>query len=264
MTSIEELLVDGITVRAVHPPSASRRPVLFVHGYFATATIFDEWLPFFAARGFPAYALNLRGRRGSRLDAALGKASIEDFVDDVATVARTLGTPTIVGHSMGGLVTQKSAERGDAHAVVLMCPAPPRGISVTSPKLIVQQLKYIWPIVASRPVRPGREDLRGLALNRVPPSAQDALLDEMVPDSGRAAREMSINGVPVDRERIRCPMLVLTCDEDRFIPARIVQRIANRYGAPLRTMTGHGHMLPCEPGWESAADIIASWLAETA
>jgi non-heme chloroperoxidase len=237
------------------------RPVLFVHGYFATASVFDEWLAFFAGRGFPAYAVNLRGRAGSRPGVNLGRISIADFVDDVAVVARSIGTPSIVGHSMGGLIAQKAAERGIPHAVALICPAPPRGISVLSPRLIVLQAKYLWPIIRQRPVNPKQDDLRELVMNHVPPADQQALLDQFVPDSGRAARDMSVVGVPVDTNRVRCPMLVIASGDDRFIPERIVRRVATRYGAPLATMAGHGHMLPCEPGWEDVADNVATFLA---
>jgi len=62
------------------PPHAHRRAVLFIHGYFATASVFAEWVPFFAARGMPAYAVNLRGRAGSGPEVNLGRTSITDYV----------------------------------------------------------------------------------------------------------------------------------------------------------------------------------------
>lgn len=252
------------TLQVLHdaPAHATRPPVLFIHGYFADATVWSLWLPFFAARGFPAYAVHLRGRAGSgAIDAdALGRASIDDFTDDAASVAQSLGHPLVVGHSMGGLIAQKLAERGSVHAAALVAPAPPRGISVLSPRLIIKQLKYLPAILRSRVVVPAREDLRELVMNRVPPAEQDALLDALVPDSGRAGRDMSVTGVPVDRGGVRAPLFVLAADDDRFIPKRIVERIAARYAAPLQTMLGHGHMLIVEPGWEVVADAVARWL----
>jgi len=237
----ETIRIDDLTVRFARPAVASREPVLFVHGYFANATVFDEWLPFFANRGFPAYAVNLRGREGSRLTADLGRASIADFVEDATTVARRVGASAIVGHSMGGLVAQQLAAQGDARATVLLTPAPPRGISVLSPRVVIKQLKYLPAILRSRLVAPNADDLRDIVLNR-------------------AARDMSIIGVPVDARRIRCPMLVVVADEDRFIPRAIGARVAKRYHAPLRTMAGHAHMLVVEPGWEAIAAAVAEWI----
>jgi pimeloyl-ACP methyl ester carboxylesterase len=258
----ETIRIDNLSVLCDVPANAARPPVLFVHGYFATAVVFTQWLTFFAARGIPAYAVNLRGRAGSRPGIDLGRATIDDFADDASAVARHLGRPTVVGHSMGGLIAQRLAERGDVRAAVLVSPAPPRGITVMSPRLAIKQLKYLPSIIGSRPVVPSREDLRDIVLNRVPRELQDAMLDEMVPDSGRAGREMSITGVAVDRARVRCPVLVVAADDDRFIPKSIAERIARRYDAPIRALPSHGHMNIVEPGWEVVAAIVEQWIGE--
>jgi pimeloyl-ACP methyl ester carboxylesterase len=258
----DTIQIDDLSVVCARPPEATRRPVLFVHGYFATSSVFTAWLPFFAARGVPAFAINLRGRHGSRPNIDLGRATMDDFVEDASSVARHLGQPAIVGHSMGGLIAQRLAERGDVHAAVLISPAPPRGITVMSPRLAIKQLKYLPAIFGSRAVTPAREDLREIVLNRVPEQLQAAILDELVPDSGRAGKEMSITGVPVDRDRVRCPMLVIGARDDQFIPVKIAERVARRYGAPIRILEGHGHMSIVEPGWETLADSIEVWIHE--
>jgi non-heme chloroperoxidase len=255
----ETLRIDDLTVWCARPARTRHRPVLLVHGYFATAAVFREWLPFFAQRGVEAYAINLRGREGSRPTIDLGKASIADFVDDVAAVAAHLDRPVVVGHSMGGLLAQCVAERGLAHAAALITPAPPRGISVLSPGLVVRQLRYLPAIIGSRPVHPSSRDLNALVLNHVPPSQRPAVLRELVPDSGRAGRDMSISGVPVDARRVRCPVFVVGADDDRFIPPQVVRRIASRYGAPIQTMVGRGHLLVIEPGWKAVADVVERW-----
>jgi pimeloyl-ACP methyl ester carboxylesterase len=258
-TNVGEIAVLGVTAL-----ESRRRPVLFVHGYFVDASIWTPWLEFFAARGIAAFAVHLRGRAGSRPSTDLGRASIDDFVNDASTVARHLRGPVVVGHSMGGLVAQKLAERGDVAAAALLTPAPPRGISVLSPRVAMLQLKYMPAILRSRVVRPGREDLRELVLNCVPPAEQEILLAAMIPDSGRAGRDMSVTGVPVDASRVRCPMLVVAAEHDRFIPPRIVERVARRYAAPLEVARDHGHMLIAEPRWEQLADRVERWIGEHA
>jgi non-heme chloroperoxidase len=257
---VETLTIDSLTVLAERPLRPSRPAVLFIHGYFAGAFVFERWLPVFASRGFPAYAINLRGREGSRPGTDVGSASILDFVDDAETVARAVNATSIVGHSMGGLIAQKLAERGNVERLALVCPAPPRGITVLSPRLAVRQVKHLPAIFRSRAVHPTPGDLREIVFNRLPRADQDRLLLRLGPDSGRAGREMSITGVPVDARRVRCPMLILTCEEDRFIPKRIVQRIGKRYGVAAQVLSGHAHMVVLEPGWEPVADRVATWL----
>ena len=243
--------------------------MLFIPGYFASAWIYECYLPFFAERGYAGFALNLRGREGSTLPSGtmLGRVSLNDFIDDARQAGRWLtgrvGRPIVVGHSMGGLIAQKLGEEGLARSLVLLSPAPPRGISVISGKLLRRQFRY-WPaLLRSKRVAPRWKDMRDLVLNRVPENEQQATFARFVPDSGRAAREMSFGAIRVDAERVRsngCPVLVVTSDDDRFIPPRIAQRIAQRYRAPVYMARGHGHLMLQEPGWSEAASFIASWL----
>jgi non-heme chloroperoxidase len=261
MATLETIRVGELTVAHARPSAATRPPVLFVHGIFVDSREWKEWLPFFADLGFPAYAVNLRGRAGSRPGTDLGAASIDDYVNDAAEVARHLGMPAVIGHSMGGLIAQRLAALGVVRSAVLVTPAPPRGIILFTPTLAMKQMKYLPAILTNRVIDPNREDLRDLAMNCAPPDVQDRAVAELIPDSGRAGREMSLTGVPVDRKRITCPMLVIAAEEDHFIPARVVAKIARRYGAELRRIPRHGHIVIMEPGWQELAREIASWLA---
>ncbi len=260
----ESIHIGNLVVLRALPAQATRRPTLFVHGIFGQAVLWSEWLTFFAERGFPAYAVNLRGRGGSVPNVDLGRATIGDFADDVRAVltelARDGSVPALVGHSMGGLIAQRVAADGGVAAVALAAPAPPRGISVLSPSVAIKQLKYLPAILLSHVLRPDAPDLRELVLNGLAPSEQDAALAQLVPDSGRAAREMSFAGVPVDASRMACPVLVVSGDDDRFIPRRIAVRVARRYGAPMQTFAGRAHMLVIEPDWQAVADAIVRWL----
>jgi pimeloyl-ACP methyl ester carboxylesterase len=259
---IETIRAGDVTALRAGPSDGARSPVLFVHGYFVDGSVWTGWLDLFAARGVPAVAVHLRGRAGSRPGIDIGDASMNDFADDAAEVARHVGARAVVGHSMGGLVAQKLAERGVASACVLVTPAPPRGITVLSPRVAIRQIKYLPSILRSRPVVPSHRDVRAIVMNCVPASEQQQLLAKMLPDSGRAGREMSITGVPVDAERIRCPMLVIAADQDRFIPRHIVERIARRYRAPLEVVPGHGHMVIVEPEWQRLAARVEEWIRE--
>lgn len=257
---MQTITIGDITVLRAVPTTRSAPPVLFVHGYFVDGSVWTEWLEFFAARGVTAYAINLRGRAGSKPGASLGETSMDDFSEDAAMIVKDVGAVAVVGHSMGGLIAQKLAERGDVNAAVCITPAPPRGISVLSPRVAALHLKYLPSILLSRPVTPGREDLREVVMNHMPPSEQDALLKRMLPDSGRAGRDMSITGYPIDASRVRCPMLVIAAEDDKFIPAKIVKRVAERYEATYRVEKNHGHMIIREPGWKSLAEDVDVWI----
>lgn len=256
----ERITIGGLHALVHRPATETGPPLLFVHGYFGRAIAFERMMAWFASRGHLCCAPDLRGHGESLPDCDLGNVSIHEYADDVVKVARAMNRPVIIGHSMGGLIAQLAATRGCASGIVLLAPAPPRGIPVISIRLFLAQLRYMPAIMRSRPVRPRRADLRELVVNRVPENEREIVLDMLVPDSGRAGREMSILGVPVDRGLVTVPTLVIAGDEDLFIPLSRAKRVAARYGAPIRVAPGRGHMLIFEPGYEQLCGWIAEWL----
>lgn len=253
--------IDGLTVLAAEPESPSQPPLLFVHGYFATARVFDHFIDYFSNRGHSCIAVNLRGRAGSKPGTDVGVVSIDEFIDDASRAALALQRPVVIGHSMGGLVAQKLAERGIARGLVLMSPAPPRGISVFTFELLRRQWRYLPAILRSRPVVARESDFTPLVLNHIPRDKQRDLFAQFVPDSGRAGREMLMGSIRVDERNVKCPVFTIASEDDHFIPLATVRRIAAKYGSPLHVAAGHGHLVMQEPGWEETAAAIAAWLA---
>ena len=267
----DTVTIGNLTLATAAPRAKGnvKPPILFIPGYFASAWVYESYLPFFAERGYAGFALNFRGRAGSPLPsgAFLGRVSLNDYIDDARQaakwIAEHLQQPIIVGHSMGGLIAQKLAEEGFARALVLLSPAPPRGIRVMTGRLLRRQFRYLPALLRSRRITPRLADMKELVLNRVPNEQQEATFARFVADSGRVGRDMSLGRVAVDADRVRaqgCPVLVVTSDDDRFIPPRIAQRIAQRYHAPVYMARGHGHLMLQEPGWTEPAAFIAGWL----
>ena len=228
---------------------------------FGGAWQFAGWQEYLAAQGRSSVAVDLRGHHGSRPVADIGKVSLREYVDDALAAARAIGTPMVIGHSMGGLIAQKLAEAGAVSAAVLICSAPPRWISVASTRLLVRQLKHAPAILLSRPLVPGRADADALFLNRIPLAERAALLEQMEPESGRAARELSLGALAVDASRVRCPVLSVGARDDRFLPPRIARAIARKYDGEYREYERHAHYIVGEPGWELVAKDVASWIA---
>ena len=240
--------------------------MLFVHGMFGGAWYFAPWQEFFAERGWPSYALDLRGRGTSRPETPPGSISLRDFADDALAVATYLAgrhgvKPVVIGHSMGGLVSQAVAEAGAAEALALLCSAPPKGINPMSLEVAKRMLPRLGAVLASRPVSMTLEDDVALALHRIPPEQRSAIHDRMVPESGRVARELALGGLRIDARRLTCPVIAVTGGEDRFVPARIGRRIAEKYHAPHWHYAEHAHFLVAEPGWQRIAGDVERWAA---
>jgi non-heme chloroperoxidase len=265
----ETIAIDGLHVVVQRPATPSRAPIVLVHGMFAGAWPFANYQRYFAGLGHATYAVELRGHLASRPVADLGGVSLRDFAEDVVTVARhvhrTDDAPALIGHSMGGLLTQMAAAQlaGDVRALVLLCSAPPRGIPVLSVPLVRRMPGQLAGVLLSRPLMPGRADADDLMFNRVPPADRPALFARFVPESGRAGRELALGTVHVEASAVRCPVLSVGAMDDRTVPVAISGRIARKYGAAHLTFPGHGHFILLEPGWEQPAAAIAQWMAST-
>src|SRR5690606_28070938 len=119
--------------------------------------------------------------------------------------------PVLVGHSLGALVARMLATEGLARALVLVAPMPGGRIPVTAAALPCC-LAVAPMVLAGLPFAPWRMAARELALHHLPRAEQDAVAAGMVPESGRAYRDLLFGRATVARKAIRCPVLVLHGD----------------------------------------------------
>ena len=262
--------IDGLLLDVALPSRPSQPPMLMVHGIMGGAWYFAKWLEFFAARGYPAYALNLRGHHGSRAVDDFGKVSVMDYVADVRDASygireRHPGPPLVlVGHSMGGLIAQKAAESLAPAALVLLSTVPPRGIPLLSWPLFRRELKHVPQMLTSRSIIVSPRDAADLFLNRVNPAEVASFLPLWAPASGRAGREITFGRIAVDEKRIACPVILAAGADDVAIPPRVQRKVARKYGAVFREYEGNAHFLIWENGWDRIATDVATWLDQTA
>jgi pimeloyl-ACP methyl ester carboxylesterase len=244
-----------------------RAPLVFVHGAYVGAWCWAEhFLPWFAARGHPVYALSLRGHGGSAGRERLHEFGLADFADDLASAVQDLDCPPVlVGHSMGALVVQKFLERnpGTARAAALFCPVPPFGIlpatfslALTRPGLFAEINALAFGGRASRAALQ-----EALFAGPVEAERLDRYFARMQPESRRAILDMSGWGLP-QSWRTRLPAtLVVGAGRDALIAPALAQTTAQLLGADYRMLAGLGHAVMLETGWRAAAEELAHWLA---
>jgi pimeloyl-ACP methyl ester carboxylesterase len=245
------------------PPVAGRRagPLLLVHGLWGGAWVWDRWLPYASSRGWDTWAIEHRGRNGSRSVDDLGRVRIADLVGDVREVVGRLGPCAVVGFSMGGLVVQAlSAEEPDLRAVVYLCSVAPGGVFAINRWMVRGLARYLPTIVRGGAFRPKRADADVLLFNGTPRHLADATYPRLIPDSGTIAREIMVGSVRVDASRIRCPRLVVSTREDHVSPRALQPRLVKKYGAEHVAVAGLDHMHLCHPEWERVAKVTLDWL----
>src|SRR5271163_5023322 len=88
-------------------------PVVFIHGLWLHATSWNPWLELFRAAGYKPIAPGWPGEPATVQEARANPDSVADKgIDDVAThfteIIKSLTSPPIlIGHSFGGLITEK-------------------------------------------------------------------------------------------------------------------------------------------------------------
>jgi pimeloyl-ACP methyl ester carboxylesterase len=248
-------------------PSGSRRatPLLFVHGAWHGAWCWDEhFLPYFAKQGYSVHALSLRGHGKS--EGRVRGSRIRDYVRDVAQAAATLpAPPVVIGHSMGGLVTQKYLERHAAPAAVLLASVPPAGVwRVTLKYLGRAPLAFakanltlsLAPLVAD----PGlvREAMFSAGMPAADVERYTRLLGD---ESYLAFLDMLVLDLPRPK-RVRTPMLVLGGAGDSLFSPAEIEATARAYGTRAELVPGMAHDMMLDQGWQPVADRIIAWLRE--
>ncbi len=253
--------MGDLTVAVERPASPrGKPPVLLIHGMFGGAWYWEGYQRVLADHGYESHAINLRGHHGSRPVSNIGTVRVRDYVDDALEVARTLGHPIVIGHSMGGLIAQKLAESGPCRALVLVCAAPPFGIPVVSRILLAKMAKFAWPLLTFGSLLPDRADADTLIFTRTPVEERAAFYEKLVPESGRAGVDISIGAIRVDETLVTAPVLVIAGKDDVFVVPRVARALTRKYHAELREYDGFAHQIITEPGWEKPAADMAAWL----
>lgn len=249
-------------LQALHWPTTDLKApqtLLAVHGIWVGAHVWNEFGAFLASQGYETYAVWLRHHQPESDPRQLEGLGLRDYAEDVAAVARELGSPVLVGQSMGGLLAQIAATSTDPSGLVLLSSAPPFGIPV------IPRLSLLIPGIRgffgrpfdSGPMYPFADDA---FLERVTPEQRAELTARRIPEPRRLARQIAFWPPIVRASEIRCPVFVGAGDEDPVIVPWVTRRLAARYRVIPTIYHGRGHMLNLESGWQTVASDLMRWV----
>lgn len=246
-------------------------PLLFVHGSFSEARIWDEnFLPYFARHGYEAHAFSLRGHGLSEGHEHLHTWRLADYVADLTKAAATLPTsPVLIGHSMGGMVIQKYLETQPAAAgVVLMASVPPQGLLPTNLQMAMRHPFLFQQMVLFSLLGPsyGSIDMmRRLLFSPDMPSAKlREYFDYVQAESQVVALDMmGLNPLRLDPRQVRIPVLVVGARNDVFVSPALVRETARFYQTEAHIFPDMAHAMMLESSWREVADYLLGWLERT-
>lgn len=260
-------------------PDPALPPLLFVHGAFCGAWVWQEhFLGWFAERGYEAYAVSLRGHGGSEGRGRLHDTGFDEYVEDlsrtVASLTRDSGrVPVVIGHSMGGMVTQRWIERFDrttiatrppCAAVLLMSSVPPSGLAGTGLHMAFTDPSLVWQLSAMQAFGENMGPLsvveRAMFAPDAPPELITRYVAMMQDESMRAPIDMNCALPPVATNGKALPMLVIGADHDGLIPDWMNRTTAQYYDTDCLILPDTGHAMMLGPTWPDAAAAIHDWL----
>jgi 3-oxoadipate enol-lactonase len=250
-------VIEGLTVEV----EGSGDPVLMVHGLGGTSNTWTPVMPAVAG-SFRVVRPDLPGSGRTPLAAsAASPLTIDGFVKALAALARVLGIARahVLGHSLGTVVCQHLAVRHPAlvRSLVLLGP-------IHAPPDTARQA------LRERAARARREGMAGIAdaivqggtaadTRATQPVAVAFVRESMMrqPAEGYAATcEALAAATAAELDRIACPVLLVTGDEDVVAPPSSMRAMEEKLrGARSLVLSRCGHWTPVERAAEVNREI---------
>ncbi len=223
--------------------------VLFIHGCTETA---DMWQPLMRAlrdSGVSSAALDLRGHGKSGGHESLQEAGVEDYVEDVERALEVMpSVKVVVGHSMGGLVTQLVAARVEIAHAVLIASSPVAGMKSDGMRMA---RRHPWTFLMATLYRSFKRLYRNERVTRAllfhsetPSETVRKFMWRVQEDSWRAGNEM--NTILPDAGAVRCRVTVIGGAEDFMVSRASSEKTAAAYRTKAIYIDHCAHMVPLE------------------
>jgi pimeloyl-ACP methyl ester carboxylesterase len=262
--------------------SVAGTPVIFIHGLWIHASSWQPWIERFAAAGYRPIAPGWPGDAGTAAESRdrpdrLAGHGLDDIAAHYGRIIDTLDEPPIViGHSVGGLITQKLNVTHRLRAAVAISPAPVKGVKPVPPAQLRSSFPALrWPGNAKRAIALSVNQFRYAFGNAITPAESFALHTEYaIPGPARTLFEIATanlrreSAAAVDvRTGDRAPLLLVAAERDHTVPAVVVRAAHRLYRespavADLMVVPGRGHSYVLDHDWPDLAARIEAWLAD--
>lgn len=249
------------------------KTLFFIHGMWCGSWLWKNYIEFFEAKGYRCVAPTLPYHDvdpGSPPPPELGTCSLTTYVDFLETEAKKLDeTPILIGHSMGGFLTQSLASRGVGKAAVLLAPAAPAGIVAIKWSVIkvFSEALTTWGFWR-KPFKPSYEKTVFGMYHLTPEDERREIYENMVYESGRASAELAFwlidpnKAAYVDESKVTIPILAIAGAQDRIVPASVVRQVAKKYqNVTYKEFEKNAHHLVGNPNWEEVVTYVSEWIS---
>ena len=259
---------------------SNRRPVIFIHGLWLHATSWNRWIDLFrsagydpASPGWPAEPDTVASARAN--PEIVANRSIDDLMVHFRGIIRSLtAPPIIIGHSFGGLLTEKLMGEGLGAAGVAIDPAQIKGVL----PLPLAQLKAGLPALGNpfnkdKAVSLTKKEFRYGFGNALGEEESDELFEKWtIPSPVHGLFEVALANFSLHaaskvdtKNDTRGPLLLISGTADHTAPDVTTQAAFRLYRdstavTELKQFEGRGHSLTVDSGWKDVAEAVLQWL----
>jgi len=244
-------------------------PIVLIRGLWLSTDSWQGWVDRYRGGGHIVHTPDWPSDPG---------AGLAEAIDHFDAFVRSLPeAPVIIGHAMGGLVTQVLIDRGLGRAGVAIAPSKPRGVL----RVPLSMVRSAWPWLrdplnrrSTVAITPGH--FHYVFANTVPraesdrwhsqlavPAPRRLLFDAATADLGpKRTAASAVDFANPDR----APLLLIAGDRDHAMPESVVYENFNRYrrssaATDFKLFHGRPHLITVLTGWEDVADHALAWTA---
>jgi non-heme chloroperoxidase len=255
-------------------------PVVFVHGLWLLPSSWDQWRKLFEDNGYvtlaPGWPDDPRTRQEAFANPSVFAGKSVQAVTDhyLAVISGLSKKPAVIGHSFGGLIVQKIADKGAAAATVAIDNAPIKGVL----PLPLSALKSGSPVLRNPANRKKAITLTfeqfkyGWANNLDEAEARELYDTYHVPGSGIPFFQAGLanftfagdTGVDVKNPN-RGPLLIIAGTSDTTAPVAFTKgsykkQLKNPEVTEYVEVPNRGHSLILDHGWPDVANPALSFV----
>lgn len=252
------------------------KTIVFITGAFVHNSGWDQWKTYFEAEGYrvlapawPAKDAPVETLRKRQPDPAIAALRLTQVVDHFAKIIRELPEkPILIGHSMGGLMTQLLVQKDLAAAGIAIHSVPPQGVMT----LKFSFLKATWGPLglftsANKSFLMSFKQWQYAFTNGMPEAIQRETYEQsVIPESKRISRDTLTSAAKIDFKKPHAPLLIMAGTEDHIMPASLNRTNFKKYAqnngsvTEFKEFAGRNHFVVGQPTWRENADYILDWI----
>ena len=243
--------------------------IVLIPGLWMTALCWEHWVKHYSEKGYCVIAANWPGMNADidqlrRDPSSFANLGLNDVVDHYEQIIRGLETaPIIIGHGVGGLVTQILLDRGWGAAGVAIASAPPKGVF----RSVFRNLKLA---LKGRSLTP--QQFHYDFANTLGDAASVAAFERyVVPAPNRILRQVALANFSPDAPSTvrfhndsRAPLLLVAGGKDRVVPSSMVKANFDSYReskaeTDYKEFTEQTHFTLVHDALQKVPDYVLGW-----